>query len=149
MDDPEAGQRVRRTAFRVAAERHVARAAQCRAGNAPEQHLWELQLIQRRRGAALGVPKPPALFASPGWLKMREDYLSTSSTSCSPNILYGGFGPTSSRCIGIGYMVLPGRLRLHLSTSRPGSDEMALFADKLKEVVRELQDLLAGGHQAD
>jgi carnitine O-acetyltransferase len=149
MDDPEAGQRVCRTAFRVAAERHVARAAQCRAGNAPEQHLWELQLIQRRRGAALGVPKPPALFASPGWLKMREDYLSTSSTSCSPNILYGGFGPTSSRCIGIGYMVLPGRLRLHLSTSRPGSDEMALFADKLKEVVRELQDLLAGGHQAD
>jgi len=143
MDDPGAGQQPRRTAFRAAAERHVARAAQCRAGNAPEQHLWELQLIQRRRGAALGVPELPALYASPGWLMMREDYLSTSSTPSSPNILYGGFGPTSGRCIGIGYMVHPGCLKVHLSTPRPASHEMALFAGKLAEAVRELQDLLA------
>jgi len=144
MDDPGAGEQPRLTAFRAAAERHVARAAQCRAGNAPEQHLWELQLIQRRYGAALGVPNPPALYASPGWLTMREDYLSTSSTPSSPNILYGGFGPTSSRCIGIGYMVHPGCLKLHLSTPRPASHEMALFASKLTEAVRELQDLLEG-----
>jgi carnitine O-acetyltransferase len=141
MDDPGMSRQARRTAFREAAEQHVARAAQCRAGQAPEQHLWELQLIQRRRGAALGVPEPPALYASPGWLTMREDYLSTSSTPSSPNIRYGGFGPTSSRCIGIGYMVYPGRLKLHLSASRAAS-EAGPFASRLIEAVRELQDLL-------
>ena len=29
---------------------HVQRAKECQAGEAPEQHLWELQLIQQRRG---------------------------------------------------------------------------------------------------
>ena len=148
MDDPGAGKKARTTAFRAAARRHVARTYQCRAGRAPEQHLWELQLIQRRCGAALGVPRPPALYCSPGWLTMRKDYLSTSSIPSSPHILYSGFGPTSSRCIGIGYMVRPGRLDLHLSTPLRAKDEMVVFAGKLTEAIRQLQDLLAAEQRA-
>ena len=148
MDDPHASQAARRTAFRAAAEQHVTRKNQCQAGRAPEQHLWELQLIQSRRGKALGVPKPPALYGSPGWLKMREDCLSTSSAPSSPNILYTGFGPTSSRCIGIAYMLFPDRLNLHLSAPGPAGDEMFLFARKVKEAVSELQDLLSAGQPA-
>jgi carnitine O-acetyltransferase len=148
MDDPEADEATRRTAFRAAAEKHVERAKECQAGYAPEQHLWELQLIQRRRGAALGVPEPLPLYGTPGWLKMRDDYLSTSSTP-STNVQYAGFGPTSSRCIGIGYMLLPDRLNLHLSTPRPAADGMLLFADKLREAIRELQELLSGEQSDD
>jgi carnitine O-acetyltransferase len=73
---------------------------------------------------------------------MRDDYLSTSSTS-STNIQYGGFGPTSDRCIGLGYVLLSDRFNLHLSTRRPLAGEMFLFADELREAIRELQDLLA------
>ncbi|MGQ0842226.1 choline/carnitine O-acyltransferase [Actinokineospora sp.] len=138
MEDPAATAAIRRTALRTAGERHVARAKECQAGQAPEQHLWELQLVHRR----LGASEPLALYDSPGWLKMRDDYLSTSSAP-STNIRYFGFGSTSSRCIGIAYVLLPDRLNLYLSTPRAVAGEMAAFADNLKDAVRELEDLLA------
>lgn len=142
MDDPAVGVATRRAAFLAAAEKHVERAKECRAGQVPEQHLWELQLIQKRRGEALGVTEPPALYQTPGWLKMRDDYLSTSSAP-STNIQYFGFGSTSSRCIGVAYVLLPDRFNVYLSTPLPVADEMFVFADKLREAVRELQDVLS------
>ncbi len=148
MDDAEASPASRRAAFRAAAERHMERARECQAGHAPEQHLWELQRIQTRRGEALGVTDPLALYETPGWLEMRDDYLSTSSTP-SPSVEFGGFGPTSSRCIGIAYMLLPDRFNLHLSTPRPVKDEMHLFIDELRKAIRELQDLLSGERTDD
>jgi carnitine O-acetyltransferase len=144
MDDPGADAPGRLGAFRAAAEAHVRRARQCQAGDAPEQHLWELLLIQHRRGAELGVTKPPALFQTPGWRIMRDDYLSTSSAP-STSIQYFGFGSTSSRCIGIAYVLLPDRFNLYLSTPRPVAAEMYEFGAQLRIAVRELTELLASG----
>jgi carnitine O-acetyltransferase len=146
MDDPEADLSTRRAAFRAAADAHVRRAKECQAGQAPEQHLWELQLIQKRSGEELGVTEQPALFETPGWLTMRDDYLSTSSAP-STNIQYFGFGSTSSRCIGVAYVLLPDRFNLYLSTPRAVADEMFVFAGKLREAVRELDELLATEQQ--
>ncbi|TDD39226.1 choline/carnitine O-acyltransferase [Actinomadura sp. KC06] len=142
MDDPGSGRTIRRDAFRAAADAHVRRAKECQAGQAPEQHLWELQLIHERRGAELGGAGPLPLFESPGWLVMRNDYLSTSSAP-SANIRYFGFGATTERCIGVAYVLLPDRLNVYLSTPCPVADAMAVFADRLREAVRELADLLA------
>ena len=146
MDDTRADESTRRSAFRAAAEKHVQRTKECQAGLVPEQHLWELQLVQRREGEALGVHQPLALYDSPGWLTMRDDYLSTSS-SPSANVQYGGFGPTSSRCIGIAYMLLPDRFSLHLSTPRPMVEEMQRFIVELRQAIHELADLLSGGRR--
>ncbi|GAA5612976.1 choline/carnitine O-acyltransferase [Streptomyces platensis] len=148
MEDPAASPDDRRAAFRAAAGKHVARAKECQAGQAPEQHLWELELIQRRRGAELGVTEQPALYRSPGWLTMRDDYLSTSSAP-SENIQYFGFGSTSSRCIGVAYVLLPDRFHLYLSTPRAVAGPMEAFADRLREAVAELRELLASGRSAD
>ena len=141
MDDAQADGRTRRAAFRAAAEKHEERARECQMGHAPEQHLWELQLIQKRRGAELGVTEPLALYETPGWLKMRDDYLSTSSAP-STHIHYWGFVSTSRKCIGVGYVLLPDRFDLYLSTPRAVSEQMSVFAGKLPEAVRELEDLL-------
>lgn len=115
-------------------------------GRSAEEHSRqsgrELQLIQRRRGEALGATEPLALYETPGWLNRRDDYLSTSSTA-SANVEYSGFGPTGNRCIGISYMVLPDQPRLYLSARRQLADEMRLFADELRGAVRELRDLVA------
>lgn len=140
MDDPAASPQARRAALRAATDKHAERARECQAGQAPEQHLWELQLIQRR-GEAAGVTEPPALFETPGWLRMRDDYLSTSSAP-SASIQYFGFGSTSSHCIGVAYVLLPGSFHLYLSTPRPVAAEMHAFADRLREAVRELDALL-------
>ncbi|MFG2085330.1 MULTISPECIES: choline/carnitine O-acyltransferase [unclassified Spirillospora] len=142
MDDPAAGAAARRDAFRAAADAHVRRAKECQSGQAPEQHLWELQLIQKRRGAELGVTGPLPLFESPGWVTMRDDYLSTSSAP-SVNIRYFGFGSTSEQCVGVAYVLLPDRFNAYLSTPRPVADAMQTFADRLRDAVRELRELLA------
>ncbi|MGQ4598476.1 choline/carnitine O-acyltransferase [Nocardia sp. R6R-6] len=144
MQDPSADAAAKLAAARAAAAAHVERAKRCQAGDAPEQHLWELEWVQRRRGAELGVTDPIPLYASPGWTIMRDDYLSTSSAP-SVNIRYFGFGSTSSRCIGVAYVLLPDRWNIYLATPEPVADQMHSFADHLRTAVADLTALLAGG----
>ncbi|GAB3435221.1 choline/carnitine O-acyltransferase [Actinophytocola sediminis] len=138
MEDPATDRDARREAFRAAAAKHVARAKECQAGQAPEQHLWELDLIARRGGATESHP----LYASPGWLVMRDDYLSTSSAP-SANVEYFGFGSTSPQCIGIAYVLLADRLNVYLSTPTHVADQMHAFAGELTTALAELAELLA------
>ncbi|WP_285900411.1 choline/carnitine O-acyltransferase [Frankia sp. R82] len=142
MSDPAVDADTRRAAFRAAAEAHVARARDCQAGRAPEQHLWELQFIARRQGDELGVHEPLALYGTPGWVKSRDDFLSTSSAP-SVNVEFFGFGSTSSQCIGAAYVLLPDRFNLYLSTPRAVEDGLTAFAAELGGALRELRDLLA------
>lgn len=143
MQDPAATGPDRLAAARTAAAAHVERAKQCQAGDAPEQHLWELEWIQRRRGAELGVTAPIPLYDSPGWVIMRDDYLSTSSAP-SVNIQYFGFGSTSPRCIGVAYVLLPDRWNIYLATPEPVADQMYAFAEHLRTAVADLRALLSG-----
>ena len=144
MEDGPSSPADRAAAFRAAAAAHVRRAKECQLGDAPEQHLWELQLIQARQGEALGpgASEPLALYDSPGWRIMRNDYLSTSSAP-STHIQYFGFGATSTTCIGIAYVLLPDRLNVYLSTPEAVAPEMHAFADELRRAITELQGLLA------
>ncbi|MEV0246727.1 choline/carnitine O-acyltransferase [Nocardia sp. NPDC050712] len=142
MQDDAADHEARLAAASTAARAHVERAKQCQAGEAPEQHLWELQWIQRRRGAELGVTEPIPLYDSPGWQIMRNDYLSTSSAP-SVNIEYFGFGSTSPTCIGVAYVLLPDRWNLYLATPEPVADQMHAFAGHLRTAVADLTALLS------
>ncbi|WP_067689737.1 choline/carnitine O-acyltransferase [Nocardia jejuensis] len=141
MQDPSVDADGKRAAMRTAAEAHVRRAQECQRGEAPEQHLWELQMIQGRRGEELGATEPMAFFDSPGWRITRDDFLSTSSAP-SVNIQYFGFGSTSPTCIGIAYVLLPDRWNLYLATPRSVAQQMHGFADNLRQVVAELAELL-------
>jgi carnitine O-acetyltransferase len=142
MDDPAAMDDRRREAFDAAASAHVARAQQCQAGHAPEQHLWELSLIQQRRGHELGAAEPLAVVGSPGWTVMRDDHMSTSSAP-SANVRVFGFGSTSTQCIGVAYVLLPERLVVHLSTPATVGEEMERFAGELRRAVDEIAALLS------
>jgi carnitine O-acetyltransferase len=136
MDDPDATKAERAAALRAAADAHVARAKECQAGDAPEQHLWELQLLAKRQG----LDWDPELYSSPGWVKMRDDYLSTSAAP-SVNIQYFGFGATSEHCIGVAYVLLPQRFNVHLSTPRSVGGQMTAFEGRLGEAIAEMSDL--------
>ncbi|WP_024804782.1 choline/carnitine O-acyltransferase [Nocardia sp. BMG51109] len=142
MDDPRADADEKRARLRAAAEAHGQRAKQCQRGDAPEQHLWELQLIQRRRGERLGATEPMPFYDSPGWLITRDDYLSTSSAP-SANIEYFGFGCTSPKCIGVAYVLLPDRWNIYLATPTSVAAQMHDFAEQLRIAVRELAELLS------
>jgi len=127
--------------LRVAADAHAKRAKECQEGQAPEQHLWELMLIQKRRGKALDVTEDLTLFASPGWLKMRHDYLSTSSLM-SDFVTYFGFGSTSTDCIGVGYAVRSDSFHAYLCTGKSSAVYLADFAANLRGAMLDIGDLL-------
>ncbi|MFC5138793.1 choline/carnitine O-acyltransferase [Actinomycetospora rhizophila] len=141
MEDPGADDAQRREAFDAAAAAHVRRAQECQAGYAPEQHLWELSLIQQRRGDELGATEPLAVVDSPGWRVMRDDFMSTSSAP-SEHVRVFGFGSTSTQCIGVAYVLLPGRLVVHLSTPATVGEQMERFATELRRTVDEIAALL-------
>lgn len=141
MDNPEASDKQRHSALMAAAHAHVTRAKSCQKGQAPEQLLWELQLLQLRDGRRLGADRPLALYKSPGWLTMRADALSTSSAP-SMNIQYFGFGSTSETCIGVGYVLLQDNLRVYLSTAKSVAGDMEVFAESLPQVIETLCNLL-------
>ncbi|AYF77504.1 choline/carnitine O-acyltransferase [Nocardia yunnanensis] len=141
MEDPALDRDAKLAALRAAADAHVRRAQECQRGEAPEQHLWELQWIQRRRGAQLGATEPMAFYDSPGWIVSRDDFLSTSSAP-SVNIQFFGFGSTSPTCIGIAYVLLPDRWNLYLATPKHVARQMHEFAGHLKGAVAELTELL-------
>ncbi|WP_067562774.1 choline/carnitine O-acyltransferase [Nocardia acidivorans] len=142
MENPAANADRKREAVRAAATAHVRRAQECQRGEAPEQHLWELQMIQGRRGDKLGATAPMAFYDSPGWRIARDDFLSTSSAP-SVNIQYFGFGSTSPTCIGIAYVLLPDRWNLYLATPKSVARQMHDFAGHLRTAVAELENLLA------
>jgi carnitine O-acetyltransferase len=142
MDDPSASDEAKVAALRAAGAAHAARSKQSARGEAPEQHLWELLWIQKRKGASLGATAPMALFESPGWTIMRDDYLSTSSAP-SVHIQYFGFGATSLKCIGVAYVLLPDRLNIYLSTPATVAAEMHTYAEELRRAIGEIDALLA------
>jgi carnitine O-acetyltransferase len=141
MQDEAASRSDKIRVARAAADRHVRRAKECQEGQAPEQHLWELMLIQKRRGTALDVAEDLTLFTSPGWLKMRHDYLSTSSLM-SDVVTYFGFGSTSTDCIGVGYAVRSDGFYAYLCTGKPSATYLANFAANLRNAMLEIGDVL-------
>jgi carnitine O-acetyltransferase len=144
MADPASDRAARAALARAAATEHVARAKACQQGQAPEQLIWELQLEERRHGRDSGL----AIHESPGWLTMRDDYLSTSSSPTS-NVVILGFGATSARCIGVSYQMLPQRFTLYLTTPAPIADGMARFAEEMPGAIEDLAALLADGPGQD
>ena len=145
------------SAFRAAAAKHVERAKQCQQGQAPEQHLWEMQNIYNRNpelfsggfmGKILGgkltksdCEKALKLFESPGWIKMRQDSLSTSSAP-SPTISYFGFGSTGPGCIGVGYLVRNDVINCYMSTAQGEEDALESFIKHYDLALKELSNLL-------
>ena len=157
MEDTAQSPAEKAASFREAAEKHSARARECQQGNAPEQHLWELQNIYNRnpenfqsgflaRLFSKGLSRQQidealALFDSPGWVKMRADSLSTSSAP-SPTIKYFGFGSTGPGCIGVGYLVRKEEMNCYLSTASGEEDAVAGFISNWQAAMLELSALL-------
>jgi carnitine O-acetyltransferase len=91
-------------------------------------------------GRAIG--QASALYESPGWTTLRDDYLSTSSAP-SRHISHFGFGSTSAQCIGVAYVLLPDRFNVYLSTPRAVSAHLEVFGRQLRMALAELDELLA------
>ena len=141
VENPSLSKEDKIASAQAAATKHITRAKECQSGKAPEQHLWELDMINTRRGKELGVNEELDFFTSPGWIKLRSDYLSTSS-SPSINANYFGFGATSPQCIGVGYSIAPDEIKIYFSTHSSVAAEMHKFSEELTKAFLEMEQLL-------
>ena len=132
---------IKKEALDEAVKQHLNRIRECQNAKAPEQHLWQLQFIAQEKSKELGVQKDFKLFHSAGWLKMRDDYLSTSSAPSQSASVFG-FGATSKQCIGTGYITKPNKLKIYLSTPSDVSHYMDSFSDNLAIAFKEIALLL-------
>lgn len=158
MENPATSIEEKIQAFQAAAKKHVGRAKECQQGQAPEQHLWELQNIYNRNpekflsngimskifGGGLSektCEEALKFYESPGWVKLRSDSLSTSSAP-SPSILYFGFGSTGPGCIGIGYLIRKDVINCYMSTAQGEGEVMEKYIVNFEKALRDLSDLL-------
>lgn len=81
----------------------------CKTGQGIDRHLLGLQLAAGRLGLT------PALYDDPAYVRLKTDFLSTTSLGDQSQVVRTGFAPTSPGGIGIYYSLVPGGYQFLLS----------------------------------
>ncbi len=126
--------------LRKAAQKHVERMTECRAGRGVERHLFGLLSIYERFGGELGIHSMPKIFTDPGWLKLCHDTLSTSSPS-PLGLVISGFGPVVDDGFGIVYLVMDDRITFSVSSKSQMEDQLDKFVSHLNQSLLEMSAL--------
>lgn len=99
-----------------AANEHKRRIKLCISGNGIERHLYGLEAMYHRFNQDLNLSKKPDIFTSPGYLKLKSDFLSTTNIS-HPMVKHFIFGPVNQDGYGIYYNLLDDKLILNISST--------------------------------
>jgi len=104
-------------ALRTAVKNHGTLTREALMGKGWDRHMFALKYEALQNGLAL-----PGIYQDASYHRLSDIILSTSTLS-SPVLNGGGFGPTGSKCYGIGYTT--GTLRGVLDPSIEGQDGFA------------------------
>ncbi|KIH46340.1 hypothetical protein ANCDUO_23608, partial [Ancylostoma duodenale] len=100
-----------------------------------DRHLLGLKITAERLGK-----KTPALFEDPGFVRMGNFVLSTSTLSTN-TIVFGGFGPVVDDGFGIGYNVSSSRLGAVITSHKKNRDAKE-FSTALKKSLDILKNVV-------
>ncbi|KAL6738453.1 hypothetical protein Aduo_012000 [Ancylostoma duodenale] len=104
-------------------------------GQGFDRHLLGLKITAERLGK-----KTPALFEDPGFVRMGNFVLSTSTLSTN-TIVFGGFGPVVDDGFGIGYNVSSSRLGAVITSHKKNRDAKE-FSTALKKSLDILKNVV-------
>lgn len=142
--DPEGALDTALHALRDAATAHRDRVATCQTGHGVDRHLFGCLSMHEICGAQLGIPAVPAVFASPGWVTMRHDILSTSNGSSDALDLFC-FGPVNDDGFGVAYVIQPQRIVFAVSCRTAMQESLTSFLAYLRESLLAMSDVLEHG----
>lgn len=141
MSGPEVPPEQKATAARKAMEEHVRRTREARDGEGVDRHLFGLCNIYRDLGTDLGIVDTPGFFETPGWLTLRRNLLST-STSGAKGLFLAGFGTVEDEGFGVRYLAFPGSIHFNVTSRTALRGEMERFVDLLESALVEMRELL-------
>ena len=131
----------KKEAIKNAASAHIERIKECQSGNAPEQHLWQLEIISKKNSDIKIIDKDLELFSSAGWRNMRDDYISTTSVG-SKFVNMIGFMTSSKKCIGVAYSINRSNIEIYISGFKDSQYKPNEFSNNLRESIDDMVDIL-------
>lgn len=141
MRDPSANLQLRSLAAREAIERQVLRTREAREGLGVDRHLFGLYNVFLDMGKDLGIEEPPVFFRDPGWLTLKRNLLST-STSGTDGLFLAGFGTVEDDGFGVRYLTFPESIHFNVTSRTVLKENMERFVDLLESALLEMRELL-------
>lgn len=129
-----------RDLFIKAQKKHIDRIKKCQEGFGIERHLFGLYKIYEKYGEEIGVLKKPSLYDSPGYNKLKDDYISTSGLSFESLDLFG-FGPVVEDGYGIGYIINEEAINISISTNISNKNKAIELIKNIKKTYLTLGNI--------
>ncbi len=141
MRDPSATDSEKAVAIRAAAEKHVSRMKESKAGKGVERHLLGLRRIYETMGKDLGLQGEPEFFSDRGLKTLTRTLLST-STSAVDGMYLAGFGTVDDEGLGVRYLTFPGSIHFNITSRTALRGQLELFAQSLDTALREMAETI-------
>jgi carnitine O-acetyltransferase len=141
MRDDSATSGEKADAARKAIEEQVSRTREAREGLGVDRHLFGLYNIFLDMGKDLGIEELPEFFRDPGWLTLKRNLLST-STSGTGGLFLAGFGTVDDEGFGVRYLTFPGSIHFNVTSRTILRQDMDKFVDLLESALLEMEELL-------
>jgi carnitine O-acetyltransferase len=126
-------------AMRAASGAHSASSRIAAAGQSCDRHLFGLLCAAKELG--MTGDKLPAIFRDPSFATFGTIALSSTHPLPVPGVRTVGFGPVSSKGVGLAYFILPGEVLVCASSWRDGRCEE--FAAEIKNTMAAMRTVLA------
>ena len=141
MNNPEKTIRDKQQALHRATTAHVERIRSCQQGYGIDSHLMALRFMYDSFGSDAGMKELPDLFQDPGFKRLLDTRLCTSTTSSS-ELFLAGYGPVVKGGFGIRYIKDRHSLRI-IVTGREGSAPYVNdMSHQIKRVLTEMIELM-------
>lgn len=141
MADPNACPPSRAEALRLAAQQHVARARECRAGEGIYTHFLALKHRYQAAGRELGLDRLPELFTDRGYQALMHSVVCTSTTSAY-GVKLAGYGPYVEDGYGIRYFKRDGSLCFNLTACAALQGKLGQIQGMIEQALLEMAALL-------
>lgn len=117
--------------LRAAAKQHSKMTGEASKAMGVDRLLYAMECMAAERG----MPKP-AIFSSPGYVKLNQSVLSTSNCG-NPSLRFFGFGPVCPQGFGIGYIIKDESIHCMITSKRRQTER---YRDTLQAVLERIHD---------
>jgi carnitine O-acetyltransferase len=139
MGDETVDAETKINALRKACVAHVEELRQCKNGFGVDRHFFALQGIAKSEMKKNPNFKMPSLYTDPSYAVLKTDLMSTSNCGDDEALDVFGFGPTSEKGFGIGYVVKDNAMIFNITSFEGKAEE---YSKMLNKTFLDLRDMV-------
>lgn len=124
-----------------AAQKHIARANECRLGDGVYSHFLALKYRYKAAGRDLGIATLPEIFTDKGYQSLIHSVVCTSTTS-DYGVNLAGYGPIVDDGYGIRYFMRNDSICFNMTSRSAMQDKLEQMQIYVEQSLREMADLM-------